>query len=685
MTDTIEHAGSRPDDPPPDGRKGAAGPAGPDAAARRPGQGRRTALLVAALVAVAGGIPLAVALGVLHHPRWYPLLDLAQTELRVRDVGTRHSPLVGLAGRFDGFGMQGSHLGPLSFWSLRPFYTVFGGSAWALQAASACLNLLAMAVAIWIAHRRGGPRAALAAAVGLAVLARAYGAGWLTEAWNPYMPMLWWVVFLLAVWSVVCDDLPLLPVAVFAGSFCMQTHIPYLGLVGGMAAFTVAAVAWWLWPRRRDPAARRELLRWGGPSLALLVLLWVPPVIDLLVNDPSNVAIVRESFATRDELDPPEHPVALGRAVEIWTANLDLRVLVDRVEDARDTASGGISEPGLVVLAMWLMAAGLAWWRLSDRRYDAVRRLHLVVAVALALGLVSITRIYGTPWYYLVLWSLGTTTLLLATTVWTALLAWQTRVAGATTDTTVSATATATATAADDDATGSGTGPGRAVRSGPLGLPLTRGTAALVALLVVAGTTFTWDAAHSEVPAAHESRTLRLVAPRAIRALRSGDVPGGGEDGRYLVRWEDTLGIGSQGYGFLLELERQGFDVGVPRQHRTGAVAHRVRELDEATATVNYVNGQEAIARWDRTPGAERVAHLDPRSPAERARFERLRDGVVAGLRAAGLDDLVPTVDRNLFIAGLDPRMPTPLADKVARMMDLGLPTAVYVAPAAVG
>ena len=32
-------------------------------------------------------VPLAVAVAVLHGPRWYPLLDLAQTELRVRDVG----------------------------------------------------------------------------------------------------------------------------------------------------------------------------------------------------------------------------------------------------------------------------------------------------------------------------------------------------------------------------------------------------------------------------------------------------------------------------------------------------------------------------------------------------------------------------------------------------------------------
>ena len=33
-------------------------------------------------------LPLLVALVALRTPRWYPLLDLAMTELRVRDVGT---------------------------------------------------------------------------------------------------------------------------------------------------------------------------------------------------------------------------------------------------------------------------------------------------------------------------------------------------------------------------------------------------------------------------------------------------------------------------------------------------------------------------------------------------------------------------------------------------------------------
>ena len=82
MTDTIDQTSEDEESAPP-------GDAAPDAPAER-SRRSRTLLIVGGLTALVGGLPLAVALGVLHSPRWYPLLDLAQTELRVRDVGNGH-------------------------------------------------------------------------------------------------------------------------------------------------------------------------------------------------------------------------------------------------------------------------------------------------------------------------------------------------------------------------------------------------------------------------------------------------------------------------------------------------------------------------------------------------------------------------------------------------------------------
>lgn len=670
MTDTIERVSSE------DSGEHTIDPADltpPRRRIPRPTGWQAATLAIGGMVAVAGGIPLLVALGVLRNPRWYPLLDLAQTELRVRDVWSENPPLVGLAGRINvevnDQQVQGSHPGPLSFYSLWPFYVLFGATAFALQAAAASLNLLAMTTATWIAHRRAGLRLALAVAAGLAVLTRAYGADLLTEAWNPYMPMLWWVVFLLAVWSLVCHDLALLPVAVFAGSLCAQTHVPYVGLVSGLGALAATAIVAWFVPRRNESKPRRYLFFWGAPSLALGGLLWLPPIYEQFTRPRGNFWMIYESFS-----DPVEERPGLRTILEVWLANLDPARLIGGHGSGTTAAVSSVAIPALVLLAAWA-AAVVYTWRSPHRTAGGdgaaahvnVLRLHLVLAVALVLGLVSIARIHGTIWYYLVLWSWGTTMLLMVATGWTAFLAWRDR-------------CEAQAEAAD-----------AAPSSRRLGVvPVTRwGTVALGVVLVASGASFAYDAAHTDIPAAGESRTLSLVAPLVVDALQDDDVVGGGQDGRYLVTWQDSLSLGSQGFGFLLEMERQGFDVGVTEFYRTGAVPHRVLPVEEATGQLTYVNGDAAIAGWDANPDATQIAFVEPRTPAQIERFGELRSEVIAWLEANGLGsgpedsptNLVDDVDKNLFVVGTDPRVGARAADQIRQMMDLGLPTAVYVTP----
>ena len=217
---------------------------------------RLDALVIGALLVVLA-FPLLVALVVLRRPHWYPLLDMAQTELRVRDISAGHPPLIGLAGRIGPFGPNGgSHPGPLSFYALWPVWKAFGGSAYGLFAANVALDGVAIGLCLWIAWRRGGRSLVLAMAAVLAVLTRAYGVYLLTLPWNPYLPVLWWFLFVLAVWSVLADDLAMIPVAVFAGSLCVQTHISYLGLVGGLVLVIAVRLGHQRFRRRRDAKAR---------------------------------------------------------------------------------------------------------------------------------------------------------------------------------------------------------------------------------------------------------------------------------------------------------------------------------------------------------------------------------------------------------------------------------------------
>jgi hypothetical protein len=594
-------------------------------------------LAVAVIVAVLV-VPMLVALVALRTPPWHPILDMAQTEIRVRDVGTTASPLIGLPGRIGEFGNQGSHPGPLSFWALAPAYRLFGATSWALQVASVALQSAALAAIAWIAYRRGGLRLVLGVAAVTALLLRAYGAGTLTEAWNPHLPLLFWVVLMLAVWSVISDDLAMLPVAVFAGSFCAQTHVPYLGLSVGLLAFAVGMAAWRAY-RRKDRDARHRFLRWLLIATGVGVIVWLLPVLQQF-GDRGNFTLIWETFR-----DPTEAMVGPRRGIEALLVDLNpWTLLTEHVAERPQTATSGSILPGVVVLAAWAVSIGAA----LRLRHRPLLRLDLVLAVALALAVVSTSRIFGVLWFYLVLWAWGIQALILLAIGWTTVVALTRRLDGSARDRVLGAA-----------------------------------TAGAATVVLVVTTVFAIDAASSDSPNARLSRTLGEIARSTATALASGSAPGGGRDGRYAVTWDDPVSIGAPGWGLMNELDRRGFEVGVPLRYEGGAPPDQVMEPDEPTAEVHVVVGS-GIETWKALPGVEEVARYDPRTPAERAEYEQLRARAVADLERAGLSDLVRQLKANQLnaVAG-DPRVPERTRERLVRLHDLGLPTVVFVGPPA--
>lgn len=202
-----------------------------------------------ALVIASVSVPLLVAVAVLRTPRWYPIGDLAQAELRTRDVGTANSPLLGLVGRIGTLQEPGSHPGPISFWAMAPVYRALGSSAFALRTAAASIHLVAWVAALWLVRRRaaGSPLAFVWVALLSAVLFRAAGPLILTEPWN-HLPVSAWYLLLVSTWSLLCRDRAAIPIAVAAATFCAQTHISYLGneaiAVIHLAVGTGAAARW---------------------------------------------------------------------------------------------------------------------------------------------------------------------------------------------------------------------------------------------------------------------------------------------------------------------------------------------------------------------------------------------------------------------------------------------------------
>ena len=579
-------------------------------------------------------LPLFVAVIGFHKPTWTPVLDLAQTEMRVRDVGTSHTPLIGLPGRIVYEGNQGSHPGPLSFYALAPVYRLFGSTAFALQMATFVLNAGAVIVALVLARRRGGTALVLGVGAVIAVLIAGFGVTTLTEPWNPYLPLLWWLVVLLAVWSVVAGDVAMLPVAVIAGCFCAQTHVPYLVLSLGAGAIAVGATI--VYFRRGDRPRRRSILKWSGVAAGIGVLAWLPPLIDQAKHSPGNLSILINYFT---KTPPAEPTLGLRDAVPYVLEHLDVfHLSVDQLAHpgllvANDAHRHVVEWRGAVVLVLWLVAAVVA----VRMRHHALMLLHGVAATALVLVTLSTSHIYGIVWYYLLL-SIWTVALLMTiATVWTF--------------------AAAIAPRLSED---------RARLASRVGLGL------LVAVIAVFSARSLWVA-----PSASHSDAVVVEELGAVTPATAAGLP---RDGRYFVAWDDAAYFGSPGEGLLNELDRRGFDVG--SYEAIGPIITKHRVLDEADATgrVQLATGMW-VDKWRALPNVKELAFVDPRDPQEQARFAQLHAEVVDLLHAQHLDDLTELLDKNLFAVSIDQRISPAVKSKVEEMLSLGVPMAVFLAP----
>jgi hypothetical protein len=235
---------------------------------------------------------------------WAPVLDMAMTELRVRDVGTRHTPLIGLPGRIGTLAEQGSHPGPLSFYLVAPFYRLTGARAWGLELGSVAINTAAVALFVWIGHRRAGLLGTVAFGAIAAVAVRGYGLNVLTHPWNPYFPVLLWLVVLAAAWSVLVGDHWMAVLAVVTASIAAQTHVSYLLNALAMSVLVLGAMGWRM--RRHDE--RPRVLKPFLVTLGIGAILWIPPFVDQLFRDPGNITLLYRHFAS----DPPEPAIGIG-------------------------------------------------------------------------------------------------------------------------------------------------------------------------------------------------------------------------------------------------------------------------------------------------------------------------------------------------------------------------------------
>jgi hypothetical protein len=359
----------------------------PEAAPTVPNRRSRRSVAFLTAVALTPIVVLVVRL-VGFNPRFAPDSDIAVTELSVRDVG--HHPV--LVGAYSRFGWH--HLGPWFFYLLAVPYRVFGSTSAAMYAGAALFNIAMIAGVVAVAYRRGGARLAVWVVAMLSLYLAAISPAIYASPWNPLMVLFAFVGFVLVAWSVAVGDVVLLPVAVALGSFCVQTHIGYAGVVGlgGLTALAGALV-------HRVPGRR-----WKAPlilSAIVLAVLWLPPVVQQLRPGGGNMSDVASWFVHSH----PENSVTGSAPVVVRELGLMPARALDAVQPYNGRAEkGGADAPwllGVLTLAVTAAAAFVAWRR---RARDALW-LFGICGVLVAGSVVVLARVDGPLFGFITIWT----------------------------------------------------------------------------------------------------------------------------------------------------------------------------------------------------------------------------------------------------------------------------------------
>lgn len=554
-------------------------------------------LLITLLVTLA---PFVLAVARAAVSGWTPSGDQAMEILRMHDVGTSRTPLLGPYSRFGW-----DHPGPLLFWIGAPVLRLAGPVG--VMVLVGAINIAATVTAVAAARRLAGDVFALLVTAAVAVMVQSHGAVKLVDPWNPWVTILPLLCYLLCVpTAVVHRSRWALVAAVVTGSFVAQSH---LGNVPVVVAAALVGTAWWRWDRATDRPTASPTHPTGRSNWWLLILLgalWSGPVVDMVVNVPGNVGALAEFALGSDQAPSPlsESLGAAAREVGFVPAWLGADEGVWPVEPA----------PKWTLL---VLPAALASGLVIRRRTDPSLSIHAVALVGYALAICgaavfAVTRTTGGLIPYVLRWT------------------WP-----------VAMVATLVALLPVVHAAAS-LRPGR--RAAAIG-------SVAIATFAVSVLGTTGAIRHSiDVPIEPSPQTDRSVGPLS-KAIR--DVLPKGDFG---LEWVDVRSFSATSIGAGVDLTRHGYGIDFPFDHASRVGGFRATRRTDVPLLI--IVGKTPAKDFVPADGAELIVEWDHLSPADRERA----DGLDARIRTTAhvADSTLVGVDNrkardDLVAAGADP------------------------------
>lgn len=499
------------------------------------------------------------------HVSWGTTGDYSLIELRTRAVGGSHTPLLGPYSRFGW-----DHPGPALFFALAAPYRLFSSRGAGLLAGTALIGGCAVVGGVVVLLR--APVSRLVAGFGLlvvAILVHALGPGFLWDPWNPYVIVLPFLALVLLSWWAAIGEDRVLPFAVALASFVIQTHV---SVAPEAAVLLVVSLVSLVASASRDPTARRRLRRSIIVAVVVGAVMWSPPVIQQLQPHGGNLRLLW-LFWTKS------HHQTLGftKAARVLASEFSIPApwITGHEPTIAFTGSLRTATAPFPFALLALVGAFVVAWRRRDR--VGLAGCYLA-AIVVAVAWVSIARIFGPPYPYLIRW------------VWAAgALCWF--------------------------ASGVALLPVVGERIGRFGeLWLTRAIAigaTLVTVVVMVGT-FTADAPNSTY-----SNAARVLVAEATPHLR--DLP----SPVLVVTVSGDSSAGAVAGGFVTGSIDRGIDARYPESFAGSAGSDRVVQKKHA-ATLIVVANDSYIATYARNPTYREIAQYDSLTHAQRRDFDRI-------------------------------------------------------------
>jgi hypothetical protein len=452
--------------------------------------------------------------------------------------------------------------------------------------------------------------------VALLVIERAFAVA-LLDPWNTWVAMLPFALAVVLTWSVWCRDWWALPVLVAVLSFSVQSHVGYALLAVWLLGSAVAAVVWSHWAARRHDYPRAPCPRRVSVTAAVvLVVAWALPLIGQLRQDPGNLRLIVDYF--RNHADAS---VGLGRALGLVARQVGVNPPWLGGPDPVEGFSGaGVGAsvlwlvPLVVVFVATLVIAARAVRHTSPERAgparDAVRFQALLAGTAVV-GWISVSRITGEPFPYLMrwLWVVGAFGWLAS--AWSAWTAWSLR-------------READARTTDD--------------------PWAPRVPFAIASVVVVATTLWASLATVDAPLRDQQfadAVAALIGPTADAVRANGTLVLAGDGST----WHEVQN------GLLAELERQGLRVYVDNDGAFVYGTHRTIGDRPVDGRLVVAVNEAVDAR--RARGEVPIATYDPLSAEQRDRLLDIRRRYDAQLRAESTGQTVAdpiTADDSAFV-----------------------------------